>query len=260
MNAISFDVLLDIAVKAAKAAGMHAKQNKARRKDSFASPDHDLKLLLDVEAQKIAEGVILSAFPNHSILGEEDTTSNDATEYEWIIDPIDGTVNFSQGFEYWCSSVAVRLGEQVLAGCVFAPDLDACYSAHIESEAKRNGEPIRVSQTQTLREALVVSGVSKYMATCPEPHFERFRQLELQTRKVRIFGAAALDICRTAEGASDAFFESDIYLWDYAAGGLIAERAGAAKAFYPHKTKTHAASLIYANPHLIGDLKNIFEA
>jgi myo-inositol-1(or 4)-monophosphatase len=208
MNDISLTHLLDVAIRAAEAAGNHARENKARRTEINETFDHDVKLVLDVESQKKAEGVILAEFPDHGILGEEDTTPNLDSPYEWVIDPIDGTMNFSHGLEYWCSSVAVRQNEKVVAGCVYAPEFNAYYTAHIEDVAKLNGEPIQVSQTETLKRSMIVTGLSKEMEDLQVPHFELFRALQLNTKKVRINGAAALDLCRVADGAIDGFFES----------------------------------------------------
>jgi len=116
------------AVAAAKAAGGHAFSSPDRRRETVMTFDHDVKLRLDVECQAVAEAVIRERFPGHAILGEEDDTlarageaaavrrvDTDGSGYEWIIDPIDGTVNFSHGLRSWCCSIAVRRGEDVVA-------------------------------------------------------------------------------------------------------------------------------------------------
>ncbi|MDF7798908.1 inositol monophosphatase family protein [Pontiellaceae bacterium B1224] len=258
MNDISLNHLLDVAICAAEAAGTHAYENKDRRKETSETFQHDVKLVLDVESQRKAEAIIASEFPTHGILGEEDATPNLSTPYEWVIDPIDGTMNFSHGFEYWCSSVAVRQNQKVIAGCVFAPDFNAYYTAHIEQEAKLNGSPIRVADTASLQNAMVVTGLSKEMEGSREPHLEMFRMLALNTKKVRINGAAALDLCRVADGTCDGFFETGIYLWDYAAAGLIAEQAGAVMATYPRKCDLHGATVLCSNEHLIEGLRAVY--
>ncbi|WP_372794356.1 inositol monophosphatase [Pontiella sp.] len=258
MSEPSLDHLLDVAICAAEAAGKHAFNNKERRTETTETFNHDVKLLLDVESQKAAEAIIESEFPDHGILGEEEARPNRTSAYEWIIDPIDGTMNFSHGFEYWCSSVAVRRNNQVVAGCIFAPDFDAYYTAHSECEAKRNGTPIRVRETNRLSEAMVFSGLSKEMENQPDTHFSLFRMLALNTKKLRINGAAALDLCRVADGTADAFFEGGIFLWDYAAGVLIAERAGAVSAVYPDISNPHGATVLVSNQPLMDGLKAIY--
>ncbi|VGO21803.1 inositol monophosphatase family protein [Pontiella sulfatireligans] len=257
MNKIPLGQLLDVAICAAEAAGNHALANKHRRTEANDIFDHDIKLVLDVECQKIAEEVIASEFPEHGILGEEDIRGNPAEAYEWIIDPIDGTMNYTHGHPFWCCSIAVRHHETILAGCVFAPEFGDYYTAHIEDVAKLNGQPIRVSKTKRLQDAMIFTGLSKHMRSHKEPHFEMFQMLALNTRKVRINGSAALDLCHVATGTSDGFFETSIYLWDYAAAGLIAERAGAVLFLYPHQDIPHGATVLCANEHLIDGLRAI---
>lgn len=258
MNEPSLSHLLDVAIASAKAAGNHALNNKARRKETNETFDHDVKLVLDVESQKKAEEVIINAFPDHGILGEEDATPNQASEYEWIIDPIDGTMNFSHGFHYWCSSVAVRKNGKIVAGCVYAPDEEACYSAHIEDVAKRNGEPIQVAQTETLKKSLICTGLSKEIEVAPELYFGRFQKLTLGTKKLRLMGAAALDLCKVADGTADGFFEGSIYLWDYAAATLIVERAGGITEIFEDIQPAGSATVVASNKQIFDDLKSIY--
>ena len=259
MKNISLTHLLDTAICAAEAAGNHAMANKDRCKEANETFAHDVKLVLDVECQKMAEEVILSEFPEHGILGEEDVRTVPEGDYEWIIDPIDGTMNYTRSFPYWCVSIAVRWNGQVLAGCVFAPESNEFYTAHIEDAAKCNGEPIHASNTANMDESTVFTGISKHMDTNQESHFNTFRMLALNTRKVRINGSAALDMCHVAAGHADGFFEPHLYLWDHAAAGLIAKQAGAALSVYPLHTEPHACGVICANKNLIDELRAIHE-
>ena len=258
MNEPSLTHLLDVAICAAEAAGKHARNHKERRTETIQAFEHDVKLALDVESQTAAEAIITQEFPEHGILGEEASRPNMASDYEWIIDPIDGTMNFSYGAEYWCSSVAVRHKDRVVAGCVYAPDLDAYYTAHVNEEARLNGESITVNRETDLNRAMILSGISKEMEIKPDLHFGVFRMLELNTKKVRINGAAALDLCRIADGRADGFFEGGIFIWDYAAGALIAEQAGAKVAIYPDISNPHGATVLAANEHLIDGLRAIY--
>ena len=258
MENIPLTHLLDTAIRAAKAAGNHALANKERRKETNETFAHDVKLVLDVECQKIAEKAIASEFPEHGILGEEDIRQNDAEGYEWVIDPIDGTMNYTHGFPYWCASVAVRYHGKILAGCVFAPESNDCYTAHAEAPAKLNGEPIRVSDTQAMDESMIFTGISKHMESSSEPHFKIIETLALSTRKIRITGSAALDMCHVAAGSSDGYFETGIYLWDHAAAGFIAEQAGAVLSLFPQKSTPHGCDVICANENLIDDLRAIY--
>jgi len=226
MNEPTVAELLETAVAAAKAGGSHAAANASRRTEYIQTYAHDVKLALDVECQLKIEKLISDRFPEHSILGEEDETvlqgstpgeakkeSANSAIYEWIVDPIDGTVNFSHGFPAWCCSVAVRRGDDVLAAAVYAPDMDALYSASIDTPAMCNGQPLNVSGRTSLAESLVMTGLDKNLAPGHEP-LAIFRKIAFACQKTRVMGSAALDLCMVARGAADGYFESGIYIWD----------------------------------------------
>lgn len=217
--------LLECAVEAAKAAGQHALRNHRRRREVLRNFRHDVKLNLDVECQDRAEATIRRQFPKHSFLGEEGLADRNGAALEWVIDPIDGTVNFSHGLPMWCSSVAVRQGEQVLAGAVYAPMLDELYTAAIDRLARCNGRRLHVSDVSTLKRAMICTGLEKSRNPFAPP-FQMLQRLHSGVQKCRVMGSAALDLCRVAQGHTDGYFESGIFLWDVAAAGLIVERAG----------------------------------
>ena len=220
------NTLLDCAQAAAIAAGQHALRNRQRRQRDARLFEHDVKLELDRECQTVAEQVIRQRYPHHAFLGEEDThhTSTDA-EMRWIIDPIDGTVNFFHGLPIWCSSVAVQRRGQTLAGAVFAPQLDCCYTARVGRRARCNGRVIRVSETARLDQAMIATGIAKARELHAQS-LQNFTKMTAKARKTRIMGSAALDICHVACGQIDAFYENGIFLWDIAAGALIVQQAG----------------------------------
>lgn len=218
--------LLVCAVEAACAAGNHALANVRRRNEVARRFEHDVKLHLDIECQKKAEEVIRNAFPSHPVLGEEGGSFDAAANMLWIVDPIDGTVNFMHGLPLWCSSVAVRAGGEVVAGAVYLPVMKECFTATLGGPAMCNGQPIHVSGTETLATALVLTGLSKNLGE--DLHtFDVLKAVSLKVQKARIMGAAAVDICHVACGLADAYIEAGIYLWDIAAAGLIARQAGA---------------------------------
>ena len=228
-NSIHPDILLECAVGAAREAGTHALRNLHRRGETLRRSDHDVKLKLDVECQEKALAAISARFPDHAILGEEDLdeTPPDASgeTLQWVVDPIDGTVNFSHGYPLWCCSVAVRRGEDVLAGAVYAPALDKLFTASIEDQSRCNGEPIHVSHVGSLGSALIFTGTNRVVPAGWKSG-ELFQRIAATAQRPRIDGAAALDVCRVACGQADGYIESGIYLWDVAAAGLIVRRAG----------------------------------
>ena len=221
-------LLQAVAVQAARRASQHALANRDRRLDANSVARNDVKLKLDEECQHIAIATVLDAFPDHSVLAEEETgepATSAAAEYQWIIDPIDGTVNFFHGNPQWCCSVAVRRGDETLAGAVAAPETGCLYEASLGGQALCNGEPIHVSDVSEPSESLVCTGADKSESPEKRP-FRFFHAIAERVQRPRVFGAAALDVCAVACGAADAYFEPGIFLWDIAAGDLILRMAG----------------------------------
>ena len=224
----NLDALLECSILAARAAGDHALSNYNRRHEVAERFAHDIKLRLDSESQRKAEEVIRHRFPDHGILGEESVTQGvpAGSEPLWIIDPIDGTVNFKHGLPLWCSAVAVQVDGCVVAGAVILPEMKECYTASLESPALCNDKPIHVSDTASMGESLILTGLSKNMTLHPYTA-QVVEAISHQVQKVRIMGSAAVDICHVACGKAEGYVETGIYLWDIAAAGLIAGRAGA---------------------------------
>ena len=226
---INLEDLLACAVSAARSAGNYALQNKNRRTEVVSMSSHDVKLRLDIECQERAESVIHAAFPEHSIIGEETSTgatrADAGSEFEWIIDPIDGTLNFSHGLPCWCCSVAVRHHDDIVVGAVFAPEPDELYTAAVDRPALRDGSPIHVSDTDRLSRSIVFTGLDTSVRPNLPP-FALFEKIACNAQRARIMGSAALDTCRVACGHAEGYFESGIYIWDIAAAGLIVQRAG----------------------------------
>lgn len=219
------DSLLSIAKLAARRAGEHVLANLHRRDEADALTRNDVKHRLDVEAQEVATATILEACPDYPILGEEtwDAALPD-TPLRWVIDPIDGTVNFFHGSPWWCCSVAAQINGRSVAGAVFAPELGWLFEATTDGPALCNGHTLHVSDTSETQRALIHTGADR---PAQDEHSFRFMcAVAAMSQRPRITGAAALDICLVAAGKADAFFEQGIYLWDVAAAGLVVERAG----------------------------------
>lgn len=250
MNEPTLQQLLDVCIETAKTAGTHGRNNLHRREEIAEQFDHDVKLLMDSECQRVAERVIHQHFPDHAILGEEGSTKKENT-FEWIIDPIDGTANYTRGLPSWCCSIAVRREDNILAGCVYVPVLDECYSASIESPARCNGKPIQAAATPTLKKSVIFTGLTKDL----DPRaLNFFTDVAPRCSKIRIIGSAAIDICHVACGRIDGYFEPGIYLWDVAAAGLIAQRAGAIVTEWP-RDEEHGCRYLCAIPAIHKELK-----
>jgi myo-inositol-1(or 4)-monophosphatase len=247
--------LLECALSAARAAGEYARENRHRRGEIAQRFAHDVKLKLDAESQHEAEAVIRHRFPSHKILGEESGVFSSGPEPLWIIDPSDGTVTFQHGLPLWSSAVAVRAEGHVLAGAVFLPEMDECYSATAEGPALCNDRKIFPSSVQTLEESLILTGLSKNMELHPYTA-EVLEAVARSSQKVRIMGSAAIDICHVACGKADGYIETGIYLWDIAAAGLVAERAGARTEVLEQLDEVRLRFLC-TNSHIHDELKSL---
>lgn len=226
METPSTTLLLAVARHAAMSAGNHAFANLDRRHDANTVARHDVKHKLDVECEAIASSVIREAFPAHAILGEESATGDETPPdgVQWVIDPIDGTVNFFHGLPNWCCSIAARIGGRSVAGAVFAPELGLCFTATADGPAMCNGRELHVSDTRALDRSIVATGADK--AEDPSRAFRFFNAIGAAVQRPRIFGSAALDLCFVAAGKIDGYFEHGIFIWDVAAASLVLERAG----------------------------------
>ncbi|MCU0857773.1 MAG: inositol monophosphatase [Pontiellaceae bacterium] len=254
MKTPSNEQLLAVCTETARAAGNHALTNLHRRGEIAQHFDHDVKLILDSECQRVAEQVIHRYFPDHAILGEEGIFSKEDA-VEWIIDPIDGTANYTRDFPFWCCSVAVRYANKILAGCVFVPVLNECYTATADGPALCNGSPIHVSAVSTLGKAILSTGLTKDIDPRSVAFFD---SIAPRAGKIRILGSAAIDLCHVACGRSDGYFEAGLYLWDVAAAGLIAERAGARCTSWP-RDEEHGLRFLCTNKAIHNDVKQIIK-
>jgi myo-inositol-1(or 4)-monophosphatase len=228
---------LSHAVAAARAVGKLMRANLRQPKTINSYTQHDIKLELDVRSQALIEKSLRRAFPTVPVLGEEGITGDVNAQCRWVIDPIDGTVNFSYGIPHVCVSIALQErapspaeadypdGYRTLAGVVYDPFCDEMWTAIRSGPARLNGTPVHVSPRSKLREAIVTLGFAKTRKNLQRT-LPFLNDLAYRVRKVRIMGAAALALTYVASGRFDAYIERGIRLWDIAAGGLIVQRAG----------------------------------
>jgi myo-inositol-1(or 4)-monophosphatase len=221
---------LECAVTAARAAGSLMRQEKSAPKKINTQSQHDIKLELDVLCQKLIEKTLSASFPQAAVLGEEGVSGAEDAAWRWVIDPIDGTVNFTYGIPHACVSIALQQrceggGFSTQVGVVYDPFCDELWTAARGGPARLNGKVIRASRRKILAEAIVAIGFSKTPESLRE-NLPVFNALVSRVRKIRMMGAAALALTYVASGRFDAYIESGISLWDIAAGGLILECAG----------------------------------
>ncbi len=185
---------------------------------------------LVTEADKKSEDAIIEViktdFPEHFILSEEVGELSTSSQYKWIIDPIDGTVNFAHGIPICCISIGLEYQGAMLMGAVFNPFMKEMFFAEIGQGAFLNNRPIKVSAKKSIESACLVTGFPYKWAQIdidPIPVFERFIRKGLPVRRL---GSAAIDLCWVAAGRFDGFWEYNLNPWDIAAGYLIVSEAG----------------------------------
>jgi len=226
---------LEIAESAAREAGQLLRENYGSDLDVDEMAAYDIKLALDVESQELISRILLAAFPDHAIFGEEGIAGQQDSRFQWVVDPIDGTVNYFYGIPHFCISIALRENGELKTGVIYDPMLDELWAVERGGAPTLNGKVIRTSPRTELSEAVVTIGFSKSKASL-DAGFERFKEISPKVRKVRILGSAALAMAYIACGRLDAYIEEQISLWDIAAGKLLVEAAGGQVNLIPNAT------------------------
>ena len=234
MKKISVNKALAAAVKAARAAGKIMRDNWHSAKNVKLADLHDIKLELDVRCQKTIEKILFAAFPEISVLGEEGCSGNPSSDYRWVVDPIDGTVNYFFGMPHAAVSIALQQvqspkskvqSHKTILGIIYDPFTDELWTATLGGKTKLNGRIVRCSKRSRVNDSLVAMGFSKSAENLNKslPHLNR---LARRAKKIRIMGSAALELAYVASGRLDVYIERTINLWDIAAGGLMVECSG----------------------------------
>ncbi len=262
MRTIPSKTALATAIKAARAAGRLMYANWHRSKRIKVAEPHDIKLELDVRCQKLIGKTLRAAFPQIPLLGEEGDSGDVNAEYRWVVDPIDGTVNYFFGLPHAAVSIALQArsdtsqvtgdkkkarhrtpnhvachapaGPELLSegrshvtllGVIYDPFLDELWTAVRGGPTRLNGRIVRVSRRSRLEDAVIAMGFSKSRENLEKslPHLNR---LARRVKKIRVMGSAALELAYVASGRLDAYIERTINLWDIAAGALMVERSG----------------------------------
>jgi len=187
----------------------------------------DLVTEVDHASEAFLIDEISRLFPGHSFLAEESGASSQQTEHLWIIDPLDGTVNYAHGVPFFSVSIAYSYHGQVMLGAVYDPMRDELYLAERGKGAWLNGRPLKTSSAIDLQKSLLVTGFPYDVWSAEPNNFDYFSKLAKLSQGVRRLGSAALDLCYIAAGRLDGYWEFSLKAWDIAAGGLIAEEAGA---------------------------------
>lgn len=237
---------LELTIAAAREAGELLRTNYESDLVVDEMKAHDIKLALDVQTQELITERILGKFPDHAIYGEEGIAGNQESSSQWIVDPIDGTVNYFYGIPHFCVSIALRESGELKLGAIYDPMRDEMYAVDYEGPATRNGKPIQPSNRDELKQAVVTIGFSKTKESM-DAGLEKYRRIAYKVRKTRMMGSAALALAYISCGRLDAYIEEQISLWDIAAGVLLVERGGGKVKISPSTTSEDKMSIVSYN-------------
>ena len=192
----------------------------------FKSNMNDLVTEIDKAAEKKIIEFIHKEYPGHNIFAEESGKLDGNSEYTWVVDPLDGTVNFAHGLPLFSVSIGLMKNDEIIAGAVYDVMMDQMYTAEKGSGAFQNGKRIRVSDNNDLQKSMLVTGFPYDIKENPKNAIEKFNVFLVEARAVRRLGSAAIDCCYVASGVFDGFWEVSLNLWDMCAGQLLIEEAG----------------------------------
>ena len=237
---------LEAADNAARAAGELLRQNFQHPQRVNSALPHDIKLEIDVQVQELITKLLLKEFPEHSLYGEEGIVGDQASEHQWVVDPLDGTVNYFYGIPHFCVSIALRVRSEIMVGVIYDPLREEMWTGQKGEAPKLNGEIFHVSDRADLAEAVISVGLSKTGITI-EAGLPILQRMIHRARKCRLLGSAALDMAYVACGRFDAYIEQGISLWDIAAGWLLIETAGGTVDLRPREDMKDKYRIVASN-------------
>lgn len=214
------------AITAATKAGLLLKKNLGKVRSIEFKGAIDIVTEMDKKAEVLIMRTIKKDFPGHGILTEESKEQKSSSEYRWIIDPLDGTANYSHGYPVFCVSIALENAGEIVLGVVYDPMLDELFTAEKDKGSYVNKKRIKVSKTNELTRSLLATGFPYDVRTSSQNNLTHFANFAVKAQAIRRAGSAALDMCYVACGRFDGFWELKLKPWDTAAAMLIIKEAG----------------------------------
>jgi myo-inositol-1(or 4)-monophosphatase len=215
----------------------------------------DIVTAADRASERAVIDRLRADFPNAAILAEESGAAAGTSDERWIVDPLDGTTNYAHGYPLYCISIAYERAGELIAGVIYAPAIDECYTAMLGAGARRNDAAIAVSPIERVADAMVCTG---FHPADFARNAAQFKRASGKAQAVRRDGSAALDLAFTACGRFDGFWEFDLHAWDVAAGMLIVREAGGAiSAVDGGATTVEAGSVLASNGRIHAELQAV---
>ena len=223
---VDLDRVREVGVRAARDAGDLLRSRIGAIREVRHKGLVDLVTDVDVASEQLVRAAIADAFPSHTVLGEEGGSQGGGDpRFRWLVDPLDGTTNYTHGFPLFCVSIGFEVDGQLQFGVVNAPCVGEEFVATAGHGATLNGEPIHVSDVTELRQAMLATGFPYEREALPRA-LRSFELMSSASQAVRRVGSAALDLCYVACGRFDAYWEHIVRPWDLAAGALLVVEAG----------------------------------
>ena len=254
--------MVNIAVRAARAAGDIIVRNMDRidRLKIVTKQNNDFVSKVDLMAEQAIIDTLKQAFPEHGILAEESGQQDREAEFQWIIDPLDGTTNYLHGFPQFSVSIALQHRGRLEVGVIYDPISQELFTASRGNGATLNDRKIRVTGHKGLNNALLGTGFPYYDQSYLDTYLETMKALMQKTAGIRRPGSAALDLAWLAAGRIDGFWEFNLKAWDIAAGALIVREAGGIVSDFENKGNyLESGDIIAAAPKVFPEMLKIIQ-
>ena len=249
-----------VAVAAALQAGQLLRDHFGKRMSVEYKGEINIVTDVDKACEEAIVKTLLAAFPDHGILAEEGDDRKGSSPYRWVIDPLDGTVNYWHGYPHFCVSIALQESETTVLGVVYSPTTEELFTAEKGGGAFCNAGRISVSRTGALRESLLVTGFPYDVRERASTYLVHFANFLKHAQAVRRDGTAALDLCYLAMGRFDGFWEFGLFPWDVAAGTLMIEEAGGRVSLFDDSPlDIHAGEIVASNGKIHHELISVLQ-
>ena len=251
--------LLDLALEAARRAGELLRDGRPADLGVAATKSSPIDVVteMDIAAEKLITGFLSERRPEDGFLGEEGASTAGTSGVRWVIDPLDGTVNYLYGLPTWAVSIAAERDGEAVVGVVEAPMRGETYRAVLGGGAFANDKPVRCRPAAPLDQSLVSTGFN-YVATVRSHQADVAQRLIPRLRDIRRSGSAAVDLCDVAAGRLDGYYERGLHPWDLAAGDLIAREAGALTGGRPGQRPSYDLT-VAASPGVFEPLQSLLD-
>lgn len=255
-----FESYEQVAVTAAEKSGRILRKRFGNISQIRKKAAQEIVTEADTESENEIIAVIRSHFPEHEILSEETGLKKGASDFKWIIDPLDGTVNFAHQVPIFCTSIALAFQDEIVLGIILDPLKEELFSAIKGRGARLNGQTIQVSSVATIADSLLVTGFAYNVTEIFEPVMTRYGNCLRVAQGMRRLGAAALDLCYVACGRFEGFWEQYLKPWDTAAGALIAAEAGGTVTTFANQPyKIDDVEILATNGHIHGEMLKLLK-